>query len=59
MAKVVKLDDYRPKIIIYGVNYTYSPTKEMLEDYATGKKSILPDDLLRAVMREWLIMQSP
>ena len=56
--KVVKLDDYRPNLIIDGANYIYSLPKDMLEDYATGKRETLTPDLLRGIVREWLIMQS-
>lgn len=57
--KVVKLDDRRPKLIIYGVKKTYSPTIKMLEDYAAGRRNHLPADLLMAVMREWLVIKTP
>ena len=64
--KVVKLDEYRPTIsdfnhdlIIYGTNYTYTLPQEILEQYATGERAILTDDLLRAIVRGYLVMMRP
>ena len=51
---VVLLDDYRTALVIYGKESTHVALVCMVEDYIEGRNVEIDEDIMRAIVKDWL-----